>query len=303
MYHREYDGFCGGIMKQIVIISGKGGTGKTSITAALAGVGPRMVLADCDVDAADLHLVLAPETVETRDFYSGQLAEIHGDLCESCGLCREHCRFEAISESFSVIREKCEGCGVCEFVCPSNAVEMMDRMCGYQHVSSTRFGTMVHADLGVGEENSGKLVTSVRREAKRIAEEQQADFVLVDGSPGIGCPVIASLTDTDACILVAEPTVSAIHDLKRVHELAKHFEIPCMVVFNKCGINPDLEKDLMSYCESERILVLGSLPYDSAFSQAQINGATVMEFDPKRFTPLIQSIWENIPDIFDKAEK
>ncbi|WP_147821294.1 ATP-binding protein [Salidesulfovibrio onnuriiensis] len=290
-------------MKQIVIISGKGGTGKTSITAALAGAGPHKVLADCDVDAADLHLILSPEINLKEKFHSGFTATIDLDKCIQCGQCREHCRFDAISPEFTVIREKCEGCGACEFVCPSEAATMQDRMCGYQFVSNTRFGTMVHAALGIGEENSGKLVTSVRREAKAIAEAEKAKFVLVDGSPGIGCPVIASLADIDICILVAEPTVSAIHDLKRVHELAGHFKTPCMCILNKCGINPALEQELEQYCAANSIVLLGKFQYDLDFTKAQLHRQTVVEYDPEKFGPIIDGIWNEINQYFRQMEE
>ncbi|KAB1443688.1 4Fe-4S binding protein [Pseudodesulfovibrio senegalensis] len=278
-------------MKQLVVISGKGGTGKTSITAALAGFGPKKVLADCDVDAADLHLVLHPKKLESIDFYSGQLATIDPDLCIQCGICADHCRFDAISRDFSIIKEHCEGCGVCEFVCPQGAAIMEERMCGYQYVSETRFGTMVHAELGIGEENSGKLVTSVRKRAKEIAEEQGAEMVIVDGSPGVGCPVIASLSDVDACLLVAEPTVSAVHDVKRVHELTTHFKIPCVAVINKCGVNPDLENELREFCKESNVPVLGSLAYDTAFTEAQIHGQTVAEYAPDGLGKDIAGMW------------
>jgi len=286
-------------MKQLVVISGKGGTGKTSITAALAGFGPKKVLADCDVDAADLHLILHPKKIESVDFYSGQLAAIDPEQCTQCGICADSCRFDAISHDFEIIKEHCEGCGVCEFVCPQKAASMHERKCGYQYVSETRFGTMVHAELGVGEENSGKLVTSVRRRAKDIAEQQSAKLVIVDGSPGVGCPVIASLADVDACLLVAEPTVSAVHDVKRVHQLTTHFKIPCVAIINKCGVNPELEKELKNYCEASEVPVLGSLNYDTAFTQAQIHGQTVAEYAPTGIGEDIAIIWERLAEYLD----
>ncbi len=281
-------------MKQVVVISGKGGTGKTSITAALAGVGPQKVIADCDVDAADLHLILDPKVKLREDFYSGQTATINTEHCIECGQCAEQCRFNAISVSFEIVKEKCEGCGLCEFICPTQAVSMTDRKCGHRFVSNTRFGTMVHAALGIGEENSGKLVTAVRKTARELAEAEKAKLVLVDGSPGIGCPVIASLTDIDFCILVAEPTVSAVHDLKRVHELARHFEVPCTAILNKCGINESLENEIRKYCRENEILILGEFPYDTTFSQAQIHGKTVAEFAPDTFGPTVRNIWSRM---------
>ncbi|MBN2141274.1 MAG: 4Fe-4S binding protein [Desulfovibrionaceae bacterium] len=281
-------------MKQLVVVSGKGGTGKTSLTAALAGLGPKKVLADCDVDAADLHLVLHPEVLEKQDFYSGELPVRDPDRCTSCGLCLEHCRFGAISEDFRILPEHCEGCAVCAFVCPTGAVEMRRRHCGFQYRSKTRFGTMIHAELGTGQENSGKLVTSVRNAAMEQAQAEGADLVLVDGSPGVGCPVIASLTNTDAAVFVAEPTVSAIHDLKRVHALAKYFKIPGLAIINKTGINPGLEEEIRAFCAAEDIPVAGALPYDMAVTKAQILGQTIVEYDPNGLGRLVQDIWDTI---------
>lgn len=281
-------------MKQLVVISGKGGTGKTSITAALAAVAENAVLADCDVDAADLHLVLSPEVVKEEAFYSGETPAFDPDACTECGLCFENCRFNAVSSDFQPIKENCEGCGVCEFVCPSGAVSMHPRWCGVKRISDTRFGAMVHAELGIGEENSGKLVTDVRRTSAEIAERNGADYVIVDGSPGVGCPVIASLTGADACLLVAEPTVSAIHDLERVAELLKHFKLPSACVINKRGVNPELEDRIIRFCEDSEIPVTGSYPYDAAFNHAQSRGLTVVEHDPEGFGAVTQEIWDRI---------
>jgi MinD superfamily P-loop ATPase len=281
-------------MKQLVVISGKGGTGKTSITAALAAVAENAVLADCDVDAADLHLVLDPEIDKEEAFYSGETPVFDADLCTQCGLCLDNCRFNAVSTDFQPIKENCEGCGVCEFICPSGAVSMHPRWCGVKRVSRTRFGPMVHAELGIGEENSGKLVTDVRRTSAEIAERDGAEFVIVDGSPGVGCPVIASLTGADACLLVAEPTVSAIHDLERVAELLKHFRLPSACVINKRGVNPELEECIIGFCEASGIPVVGSYPYDAAFNRAQSERMTVVEYDPEGFGLTTRNIWEEI---------
>ncbi|SKA77555.1 MinD superfamily P-loop ATPase, contains an inserted ferredoxin domain [Paucidesulfovibrio gracilis DSM 16080] len=286
-------------MKQLVVISGKGGTGKTSVTAALAGLGPDKVLADCDVDAADLHLVLHPTIEETTPFVSGEQPELDPAICTSCGLCREHCRFDAINEDFQIMPEHCEGCGVCAYVCPVQAVTMHPRTCGEQYRSSTRFGPMIHAALGIGEENSGKLVTSVRQQAKEVAEEQNINLVLVDGSPGVGCPVIASLTDADLAVMVAEPTISAVHDLKRVHQLTQHFKMPSTLIINKSGINPELEEELRQYCASHAIPVLGALPYDDNVTKAQINGQTIYEYDPDGLGRSISSIWNSLESLLN----
>ncbi|WP_432735795.1 ATP-binding protein [Maridesulfovibrio sp. FT414] len=281
-------------MKQLVIISGKGGTGKTSVVSGLAALGPKKVLADCDVDAADLHLILNPTVVETREFVSGERPAINADLCMQCGLCAEHCRFDAISDNFEVIPEKCEGCGVCSYVCPAKAVTVHPRKCGQWFRSETRFGTMIHAALGIGEENSGKLVTTVRNASAEAAERDGAELVLVDGSPGVGCPVIASLTNADLAVFVAEPTISAVHDLKRVHKLTEHFRIPSMAIINKCGINADQENEIRSFCAEKKIILAGDLPYDTVFTKAQINGLSVVEYDQDGMGRQMEKIWRKM---------
>ncbi|GAB7022507.1 ATP-binding protein [Salidesulfovibrio brasiliensis] len=278
-------------MKQLVVISGKGGTGKTSITAALAALAQNAVLADCDVDAADLHLLLHPTILEKEDFYSGETPTMDPVECISCGVCAEHCRFDAIDDNFQPIKENCEGCGVCEYVCPTDAVTMHPRKCGVKMVSKTRYGTMVHAELGIGEENSGKLVTDVRRTSAEIAEREGAEYVIVDGSPGVGCPVIASLTGADACLLVAEPTVSALHDLGRVVELLTHFKLPSYCVINKRGVNPELEERIATFCRERNVQIAGSLDYDKAFNEAQAAGQTIVEYDPDGLGRQVTEIW------------
>ncbi|MFW5488647.1 MAG: ATP-binding protein [Desulfovibrio sp.] len=281
-------------MKTIVIISGKGGTGKTSVTAALSGLGPKKVIADCDVDAADLHLVLKPQTTTAHDFYQGETASIDPTVCTQCGQCREHCRFGAISDDFAVREEHCEGCGVCAFVCPVQAATMAPAHCGWWYTSETRFGPMVHAALKIGAENSGKLVTTVRTEGDAIAEQIGAELVLVDGSPGVGCPVIASLTGADLALIVTEPTTAAKHDFERVLELTHHFKIPAATVINKTGINPDVEKELENLCAKQDIVLAGRLPYDTAVADAQIHGRTICEHDPDGLGKNIQAIWNTL---------
>ncbi len=285
-------------MKQLVVISGKGGTGKTSVVSALAAVGPKKVLADCDVDAADLHLILSPTILETHEFVSGERPAINPELCTQCGMCIEHCKFDAISQNFSIIPEKCEGCGVCSFICPAGAVTEQPRNCGKWFKSDTRFGTMIHAALGIGEENSGKLVTTVRNASTATAEENGAELVLVDGSPGVGCPVIASLTNADLAVFVAEPTISAVHDLKRVHKLTEHFKIPSMTIINKCGINADQENEIKKFCYEKEILIVGELEYDTIFTKAQLAGQSAVEFDPNGLGKKIKNIWEKMENNF-----
>lgn len=281
-------------MKEVVVISGKGGTGKTSIVSALAGLGPDKVLADCDVDAADLHLILEPTIRETSEFWSGELASIDPDLCVQCGECLTHCRFGAISDTFQVMQEHCEGCGVCAHICPTDAAIMIPRMCGHWYRSDTRFGPMIHAALGIGEENSGKLVTTVRRASHELAESLGRELVLVDGSPGIGCPVIASLANADLAVIVAEPTISAIHDMQRVHDLTGHFGVKALTVINKANINPTLVSEINDYCREKNIPVIGTLPYDTTFTQSQIIGRTICEFDPEGTGKMLEEVWEKL---------
>jgi len=281
-------------MKELVIISGKGGTGKTSIVAGLAAVGPKMVLADCDVDAADLHLILDPAVEQTHDFYSGELPAIDPQKCTECGVCASSCRFGAISEDIEIRLEQCEGCALCSYVCPETAISMHPRLCGQWFVSGTRFGPLVHASLGIGEENSGKLVTTVRQNAHTVAEERGYEWVVADGSPGIGCPVIASLTNASAVLLVAEPTISAIHDLKRVSELTRHFQLPTMAVINKTDVNQELVQEIREFCRAHRIPVVGALPYDPRVTKAQIQGQSVSEYDPQGLGELMRGIWNQI---------
>jgi len=285
-------------MKEIVVISGKGGTGKTSVVSGLAAVGQEKVLADCDVDAADLHLIMHPEIRESHRFISGEMASIDRDRCTGCGLCHEYCRFQAVSPDYRIMEEHCEGCALCSHVCPEGAVTMHPRYCGDWYISRSRFGPMVHASLGIGEENSGKLVTTVRKEAHRVAEEMGYDLVLVDGSPGIGCPVIASLTNADLALLVAEPSVSALGDLERVSELTGFFGIPSRCVINKADINPELTERIESFCRRRSIQVVGKLAYDERFTQAQIRGQTIVEFDADGLGREIQTIWSAIENGF-----
>jgi len=284
-------------VKQIVVISGKGGTGKTSITAGLASVAGRLVLADCDVDAADLHLVLKPETRETTPFESGVLAAIDPKACTRCGACVEACRFGAIDEDFRMRPGHCEGCGACAYVCPAQAVTLTPRRCGEWYVSETRCGPMVHAALDIGAENSGKLVSLVRSKSEQLAREQDLPFVLVDGSPGIGCPVIASLTGADAALLVAEPSVSALHDLERVVRLLAHFKIPARVLLNKCDLSPDLARRIHEYCRQENLPVVGEIPLSPVFVQAQLQGRTAAEMNPHGLGRDLARIWAQLAQI------
>ena len=281
-------------MKQLTVISGKGGTGKTSITAAFAAIADNAVLADCDVDAADLHLLLDPMVEEAIDFTGLPVATIDSDRCTSCGRCREHCAFDAIDASLQVMPAACEGCAVCAYICPVDAVEMQPRIAGQAFISSTRFGPMAHARLYAGEEASGKLVTMVREQARDLAEEHDAKMIIIDGPPGIGCPVIAAITGVDLVLVVTEPTLSAIHDLKRVLGVAAHFGVPAVVCINKHDINEVNTDNIISYCQSIGVPVVGRIPYDEAVTKAMVQGKTVVEYDNGATTERIRNLWQRV---------
>lgn len=289
-------------MKELVVISGKGGTGKTSITASFAMFGGKDVIAaDCDVDAADMHMLLQPDFAEVHDFYSGELAVIDPDKCTLCGICEDVCRFDAIeqnSETFFTDRINCEGCGYCSQVCPDDAIEMVEQNVGNWYISNIKNGSkMVHARLGVAAENSGKLVAKVKNVARDIAKNNGKKYVLVDGSPGIGCPVISSLTGADFVVIITEPTVSGIHDLKRVHSLVKNFRIPCSTIINKKDINPERTKEIEEYLMEENITCLAGIPYDENFTKSMIQAQTIVEYDNGKLKSLIEDSWKKIDDI------
>ncbi len=264
-------------MKQVAVISGKGGTGKTSLVASLAALAKgRAVIADCDVDAPDLHLILRPEIKEKREFLGMKRAVIDPSKCTLCGSCEEHCRFGAVCGS-AVDPLLCEGCGVCKLVCPAEAVSMVDRLSGHAYVSETRFGPLVHADLFPGEEASGKLVAMVREMARELATSRNLELVLIDGSPGIGCPVIASLTGVDLALVVTEPTISGEHDLERILDVTEHFRIKAQVCINKYDLNPDVARRIEDLCAERRAEVAGKLPFDPAVVEAMVLGKPVVE--------------------------
>lgn len=285
-------------MKELVIISGKGGTGKTSITASFAKLAQYAVLADCDVDAADLHLLLKPKVRERHVFLSGHLAEIRQDDCTLCGLCEHLCRFDAISvdpldESFRIDPTACEGCGVCLQACPVDAIDFPKRECGEWMISETACGPMGHARLGVAAENSGKLVSTVRKAARRIAEEAGHSLVIVDGPPGIGCAVIASITGASQVLLVTEPSVSGEHDLARVMALTRHFGIPTAVCVNKWDINPAMTERIEALARQSGAQVVGRVRYDVAITRAQMQEKTVVEIDCPSAED-IRQVWQNL---------
>ncbi|MEW6685929.1 MAG: 4Fe-4S binding protein [Candidatus Edwardsbacteria bacterium] len=284
-------------MKQITVISGKGGTGKTVITASFAALAQDKVLADCDVDAADLHLLLHPAIKETHEFKGGMKAILNEKLCTNCGRCVEVCRFDAISQKENQITIDpiaCEGCGVCTLICPVQAIQMEENLCGEWYISNTKHGPMVHAKLGIAEENSGKLVSEVRQNARLIADKDSLNLVIVDGPPGIGCPVIASITGVDLVTAVTEPTLSAISDLERVLNLARHFKIEPVVLINKYDINLENTEKIEKFCEGENIQIVGKIPFDHTFTKAMVEGKTIIDYGHPDLVERIQDIWENI---------
>ena len=294
-------------MKELVCISGKGGTGKTSIVASFASLARNCVLADCDVDAPDLHLILKPDVIQTVDFKGGMRARIEKGKCNGCGTCLKLCRFGAIvkntlsisqqEDSFNVDPVACEGCGVCAHFCPQNAIRFEEVVNGQWFISETRFGPMTHAALGIAEENSGKLVSLVKAQARKIAEEKGMDFILVDGSPGIGCPVIASLAGAHLVLIVTEPTLSGFHDLDRVVKLTEHFKIPAAVCLNKADINPSLSRKIEKWCWSKEIKMIGQIQYDQDFTRAQIKGETLMEFSNGTASEAVKKVWKELDQL------
>lgn len=290
-------------MREVVILSGKGGTGKTSLTASFAALAGRAVLADCDVDAADLHLVLPPRVREVHEFRAGKEAVIAEDRCTGCGICFSACRFNALEgyrsadgiRRYRVLPMACEGCGVCALLCPKSAVTLDQPVCGEWFISETRFGPMVHARLRPGQENSGKLVAEVRAAARRLAAAAGERLILSDGPPGIGCPVIASLSGSSHVVAVCEPTVAGGHDLKRVAALASHFGMRISVVVNRADINPQKTVEIRSLAREGEMLWLGEIPYDPAVTRAQINALPVVQHDPDSpAARAIRSIWEKL---------
>lgn len=282
-------------MRELVIVSGKGGTGKTSLTAAFASLASNNLLCDADVDAADLHLLLEPEVRRTVDFMGGGKAIIHADLCSRCGLCRDLCRFEAISDDFKVAAISCEGCGVCVDLCPEKAIDFPVQKCGQWFVSDTRVGPMVHAHLGIAEENSGKLVSCIRQEAKRLAEEKGLELVITDGPPGIGCPVIAAIGGATALALIVEPTVSGMHDMSRLADLATHFRVPCLFCVNKFDLNQEMTEKMEEEARRRKMTVVGRVPFDPMFTKAMIVEQTVIEYQQdSHIATAVRDVWDAI---------
>jgi MinD superfamily P-loop ATPase len=284
-------------MKELVVISGKGGTGKTSITASLAALAKNKIMVDCDVDAADMHLILKPEIEIRNDFYGGKSAQINQELCVKCGKCKEICRFDAVqiqTDDFLIDEIKCEGCGVCYHFCPSKAIKFEEKRSGEWYESNTRFGKLIHAKLGVAEENSGKLVTKIRNHARLAAHNNNCDLIIVDGSPGIGCPVIASISGANLVLIVTEPTLSGMHDSERVFQLTKHFKTPACICINKYDINLELTEKIEIFCTQNNIELVGKIPHSKEFTEAMIKELTLIEYSKGEVSKEIKNIWNKL---------
>lgn len=281
-------------IKQLTVISGKGGTGKTSITAAFAYLSENTVFADCDVDAADLHLIMQPDIKKSMKFSGLKVALLEKEKCIECGECIRVCRFGAISEDMEINPLDCEGCGVCAYVCSENALSLANRESGEAYLSYTRFGPMAHAKLNIAEEATGKLVTLVRNNARELAEKNGCDLIVIDGPPGIGCPVISSISGVDLVLIITEPTKSGLFDLKRILDVANYFGIQQAICINKCDINSEQSDLIRSYCKKNDIPLVGNLPYDTVFTKAMIQGKPVNEFSGGPVSEEIKTMWMRI---------
>jgi len=291
-------------MKELVVISGKGGTGKTSVLASFAALAGNAVTADCDVDAADLHLLLEPEGTRSEDFISGRKALIDDKKCTACRECFRLCRFDAVKEKaggqgYLIDALSCEGCGLCRLACPSDAIIFEEARCGQWFVSETKYGTMVHARLYPGAGNSGRLVTLVKNEAKKIGEEKRLELMLVDGPPGTGCPVIASISCASLVLAVTEPTFSGLHDLKRVLELTAHFKIPAAFCINKWDINSRNTDMIIETFKKSDVRFIGNIPYDMDVTRAQLKAMPVVQFSNGYASQQIRRIWGEVCQMMD----
>jgi len=281
-------------MKEITVISGKGGTGKTSFAGSFAALSNNAVFTDCDVDAANLSLIMRPVLQETHEFKASREAFIREEQCSRCGLCRELCRFGAITEDFQVNSLSCEGCGLCYHACPEKAIDFAEVVSGKWFISQTPYGPLVHARLGVAEENSGKLVTLVRNRAKEIAQDERRSCIITDGPPGIGCPVIASLSGASVALVVTEPTLSGVHDLERVLAVCRHFGVPALVCINRCDLDEENTREIEKYCQGQSVPVVGKVPFDRVVTEALVKGLPVVEYSDGTVSRKIKDIWEEI---------
>jgi MinD superfamily P-loop ATPase len=286
-------------MKELIVLSGKGGTGKTSVVASFAALARDKALVDCDVDAADLHLLLQPTAQKAEEFWSGQTAVIDKELCTECGLCADICRYGAIDVP-DIDPIACEGCSFCFNVCPENAITMQENLAGHWFISDTKYGPLVHARLGIAQENSGKLVTVVRQSARALAQEQGLDYIISDGPPGIGCPVISSLSGTDLALIVTEPTLSGMHDLDRVLGVCSHFGVPALVCINKFDINEENSRRIEKSCNDLGIAEVYKLPFDNAVTEALIHGVPVVEYAKDGIARRIEELWHSVSTALSK---
>lgn len=281
-------------MKQIVVISGKGGTGKTTVAASFAALARNEVVVDCDVDAADLYILLKPTVLEQHPFVGSKVAVIDNQRCTQCGKCIQVCRFDAIAADFVVDPASCEGCGLCSRICPAHAIAMKDKQSGEWFISRTTYGPFVHAALGIAEENSGKLVCLLRQQAEAIVEREHHDTIIIDGSPGIGCAVIASITGADLILIVTEPTLSGLHDMLRVIELAQHFHAKIAVAVNKYDLNTEMAQQIEDYCLEHHVAMAGKIAYDPVVTEAMVARQTVVEYSHGEAALQIRTLWEKV---------
>ena len=286
-------------MQEIVVLSGKGGTGKTTIVASFAALARDKVLVDCDVDAADLHLLLQPNVKRSEEFWSGKTAYIDKKYCTGCGICEQVCRFDAI-RNFKVDPVSCEGCGFCFHVCPEDTIRMENNLSGEWFICDTKYGPLVHARLGIAQENSGKLVALVRQEARKLAQEQGLGYILSDGPPGIGCPVISSLSGANLVLAVTEPTLSGMHDLDRVLGVCQHFGVPALVCINKYDINEENTSNIEKFCEAMGVEVISKLPFDNVVTEALVKGLPVVEYCEDGITREIENLWKRLSSALKK---
>jgi MinD superfamily P-loop ATPase len=306
-------------MKQLVILSGKGGTGKTSVAAAFADLlasdrSPyRPVLADADVDASNLELVLSPEKLSSEDFRGGPIAEIDAELCTACGICEQVCRFDAVlslstyergdrSEGYIIDSIACDGCAACVYQCPVEAITMHNQVVGAWFQSQSRYGPLFHAELKPAQENSGKLVTLVKQRARLFAMDEGYDLVLVDGPPGIGCPVISAVSGADLALIVTEPTASGVHDMHRVLETTDHFDVPSLVCINKADLYPQGAAEIEAFCQERDIPVVGRIPFDTAVTEAMVQGQPVTAYSRNPISQVIRRVWERVVSHLDELD-
>jgi len=284
-------------MLELVIVSGKGGTGKTSLVGSLAVLAKDNIMVDCDVDAADLHLILNNNVEKVYDFIASSKASIDQEKCNDCGLCMDYCRFEAIKHDgfeYRIDQLACEGCGVCRYFCPVEAIDFRKVKSGEWYLSSTSYGPLIHARLGIAQSNSGRLVSLLRKEALQLAEENNKNLIIIDGPPGIGCPVIASITGAGFVLIVTEPSLSAFHDMKRLLTLVNHFKIPVGLCINKFDINNEITKQIENFARENSVIVCGKIPFDPMITKAQVAGTTLVEYTDSIANKQIKLLWENI---------